>query len=308
MSEYLTILSVNVNRSLVTLTALLETADTDILLIQEPYWGPLVPLRSDTDPDGTKVTGTMNHRGWRAFHPSPTDGAYPHVATFVRQKVATTLTIIPSPIIDTYYALGLTLTLSLPLRPITLINFYHHVEQKRARLEELLCCTIPCDEATLLCGDFNTHSTLWSPGNIRPSIWADSLEEWLDSENLVLLVPDGSITWRRGSNKPSLIDLILGNPAFLEVLSFPCECSVSFDLSIGSDHAGLLLALPLSLPPPPTTNQSGWRVDDKKKDEWIAAFSALAPNPDHISNEASLKECAAALQEAIAEVSNRLFP
>ena len=195
--------------------------------------------------------GTINHKGWHAIHPSPSTENYPHVATFIKLKVAWALTIAPSPIIDEYYTLGLMLTLPLPLPPLTVINFYYHVEQKCAHLEALLHCTIPCDEATLLCGDFNTHSTLWSPGDIRPSTWAPALEDWLDAENLVSLVPDESITRRHGSTKPSLIDLMLANPAFLEVPPFPCECSVSFDLSLGSDHVGLLLTLPLSLPPAP---------------------------------------------------------
>jgi hypothetical protein len=86
MSKQLQILSVNVNRSLITLTALLETSTADIILMQEPYWGPLVPRRSDVDPDGTKVTGTVNHKGWEVYHPTIVENKYPRVATFVRKE------------------------------------------------------------------------------------------------------------------------------------------------------------------------------------------------------------------------------
>jgi hypothetical protein len=129
------------------------------------------------------------------------------------------------------------------------INFYHHVEQKQPCLDLLLDCHIPIEDATIICGNFNMHSSLWSPGDIRPSSWAPSLEDWLEDENLISLVPEGTITCARGLNKPSLIDLIFANPAFLEIASFPCECTVSFNLSLGSDHTSLLLPLPLSLPP-----------------------------------------------------------
>jgi hypothetical protein len=88
MSKHLMILSINVNRSLVILTALLETSAADILMTQEPYWGPLVPCRSDVDPDGTKVTGMVNHKGWEVYHPTVVnDDNYPQVATFVRKEV-----------------------------------------------------------------------------------------------------------------------------------------------------------------------------------------------------------------------------
>jgi hypothetical protein len=43
MSNSLTIMSVNVNQSLVTLMAVLASSPAHILLVQEPFWGPLVP-------------------------------------------------------------------------------------------------------------------------------------------------------------------------------------------------------------------------------------------------------------------------
>jgi hypothetical protein len=218
------------------------------------------------------------------------------------------MNITPHPFLATYYSIAITITLPLPLPTLTVINFYHHVTQNQPRLEALLKTSIPCDAATIVCGDFNTHSSIWSPGDIRPSTWAPSLEDWTEEENLVSLVPEGVITRRRGSDKPSVIDHIFANPAFLEVPPFPSECSVSFDLSLGSDHVGLLLPLPLHIPSSPPTDRSGWRVDDKKKANWISAFSALALNPKHITDDVSLKECTSALQEAITEVSNSLFP
>jgi hypothetical protein len=61
MPDALLLMSINVGRSLATLMALLTSCTADVLLIQEPYWGPLVPRRSDTDPNGVPITGTVTH-------------------------------------------------------------------------------------------------------------------------------------------------------------------------------------------------------------------------------------------------------
>jgi Endonuclease-reverse transcriptase len=307
MSKQLQILSINVNRSLITLTALLETSTADILLTQEPYWGPLVPRRSDVNPDGTKVTGMVNHKGWEVYHPTVDGDNYPWVATFVRKEVVRSLHISTSPLLDTYYCVGITLSLPSPLPMLTLLNFYHHVSSQTPLLHALTHTTIPCDAATLICGDFNTHSMLWSPGNLRPSPWAETLEEWMDDESLVSLGPEGAITHTRGSDQPSIIDLMLANPSFLETLAFPDECSISFNLSLRSDHTGLLLAIPVSLPTPPPADRPGWKIEDGKKDEWITLFRSYPLSPMSPVNDASLRHLTQRIDEMIAETSSSLF-
>jgi Endonuclease-reverse transcriptase len=307
MSKQLQILSVNVNRSLVTLTALLETSTADIILTQEPYWGPLVPRQSDVNPDGTKVTGTVNHKGWEVYHLTIDDSNYPRVATFMRKEVVRSLHISTSPLLDTYYCIGITLSLPSPLPTLTLLNFYHHVSSQTPLLHALTHTTIPCNATTLICSNFNTHSSLWSPGNLRPSPWAETLEEWMDEESLVSLGPEGAITRTRGSDQPLIIDLMLANPGFLEIPEFPDECSISFDLSLGSDHAGLLLAIPVSLPTPPLANRPGWKIEDGKKDEWITLFCSYPLSPMLPVDDASLRHLTQRIDEMIAETSSSLF-
>jgi hypothetical protein len=56
--------------------------------------------------------------------------------------------------------------------------------------------------------------------------------------------------------KPSLIDLMLGSPGFFEVPTFPGKCSVSFGESLGSNHTGLLVGLPLDWTP--VAEQDPW--------------------------------------------------
>jgi hypothetical protein len=64
MPEIFTILSANMNWSNYKLISLLETTDASCLLIQEPWWGPLVPLCLDSNPNGHPCFGTVKHPLW----------------------------------------------------------------------------------------------------------------------------------------------------------------------------------------------------------------------------------------------------
>jgi hypothetical protein len=197
MSNGLTIMSVNVNRSLVTLMAVLASSPAHILLVQEPFWGPLIPQRSDTDPAGVPVFGLTAHPLWDIFLPplNPDPALYARIATYVWKEVTAVMTVMPAPILEAYYSVSITVIPTSPLPPITLINFYHHVDdRKNPRLKALLSLHLPADQCLLLCRDFNTHSSLWSPGNLHPSLWASALEDWMETETLFSLVPEGAIT------------------------------------------------------------------------------------------------------------------
>ena len=124
----------------------------------------------------------------------------------------------------------------------------------------------------LLCGDFNTHSPLWSPLDVPPSRWHNQLETWLDESGLVSTVPEGTITHRAPGTCPSVIDHIFVNDAFLGNPLYPAECAVSFNYSIRSDHAGLLISLPISPDPPSLTPTIGWNIDPLLHDTWMAHF------------------------------------
>jgi hypothetical protein len=84
-SEKLNILSINMNRSNFKLVSLLETTIADCVLIQEPWWGTLVPRCSDYNPKGKASFGTVNHPHWMTFSPPTSlslDG-HPQVITFI---------------------------------------------------------------------------------------------------------------------------------------------------------------------------------------------------------------------------------
>ena len=276
MQDNLLILSVNVNRQPSALITILETTDASILLIQEPSWGRLVPKKSDEDPEGVEVHGTCSHPKWRTILPITTDeDPVPHVAIFLRTTFtdAATYSIIPDA--NSYSCLGL--RLDLVDDPIIIINYYHHVINKRPNLRHLLSLPIP-DGPLLLCGDFNTHSPLWSPPDLPTSPWAPTLETWLDDNSLMSLVPEGSITRRSTTGRDSTLDHIFVNMTFLGNPSFPATCSISFERSISSDHAALFINLPLTPLPSTQTPQTGWIIEDQMEQDWKRAF-AVFPRP-----------------------------
>jgi hypothetical protein len=86
MPENLTILSVNMNRSNTNISALLQTTTANVIMCQEPYWGPIIPMCSNTDPDGTPLSGTVNHQNWTVFNP-PYNDVYPQVAIFIHKDI-----------------------------------------------------------------------------------------------------------------------------------------------------------------------------------------------------------------------------
>jgi endonuclease/exonuclease/phosphatase (EEP) superfamily protein YafD len=304
-SSRLHILSVNMNRSNFKLVSLLNTSSADCILVQEPWWGHLIPRRSDTNPEGDPAFGTVAHPSWTVFTPSlsASPNSTPRVLTFIRKRLLASCAVTPIPDLSHYDLLGI--SLRSPSFNLIVINFYHHIRRHHGNLTHLLDSTLDPSSPILLAGDFNTHSDTWSPGGKRVSPWAPSLEAWLDGHGFISTVPDGSISRRSSTSLPSLIDFIFVNEAFLEVPAFPVTCTVSFSASVGSDHAALSICLPLTQITPPLLWPPGWKIDTDLKDDWIQRFKAL-PLPI-ITDVPSLCSAARDLLTQISEISDSLF-
>src|SRR6267142_2461460 len=380
MSNTLIILSVNVRKSHKDLETILETTLADVLLVQEPSWVCLVPLRSDTNPLGEDTRGSVNHPKWNALFPpmagtAPT--SCPLVTIFLCKSSTHSFIVSILPSFSSLTSLGINIadpdpasgsdhaldgrvdlqTASAngsttedvgPLGParetggaimvdesladsstyapyrapvfappspvrragsprftLHILNFYHHIVRHHPSLLPLLSFTVDDSSPTLLGGDFNTHSPLWSPPDVPPSRWHDQLEEWLDASGVVSTVPTGAITHRAPGTRPSLINHIFVNHAFLAHPDYPAECVVSFDYTVGSDHAGLLLTVPTahipsSLPPP-----TGWKVDPLLRNAWASHFRSLPIPP--ISDVASLHAATDRLLRDLAASSDAVF-
>jgi hypothetical protein len=76
---------------------------------------------------------------------------------------------------------------------------------------------------------------------------------------------------------------------------------------MGSDHAGLLLEIPLSLSHPSSSSSiTGWKIDPQFKEDWIKHFQSLpTPTP---SDEESLHSIADQFLTEIASITDDLFP
>jgi hypothetical protein len=102
-----------------------------------------------------------------------------------------------------------------------------------------------------------------------------------------------------------LIDLLLVNAALLDFPLSPSYCDVSFALSFGSDHAGLLYSLPLPRPHSHPSPRKGWIVDDSKHDEWIELIRD-APTPT-IASIADAHQAADELNKTLCFTADILF-
>jgi hypothetical protein len=224
------------------------------------------------------------------------------VAVFYRKCLTSSCTFSPIHSISSYHSIGLDVTSS--SFHLHLINFYHHVPSSSHSFEPLLLLPLDPHIPTLIAGDFNTHSLFWSIPPQASSPWAPVLEEWIDRHNLFLTVPDGSITWQN-TRHHSFIDLLFVNAALFDFPLSPSTCEVSFSLTFGSDHAGLLYSFPLPLPHSLPSPRKGWIIDDLKHDDWVASIRAI-PTPT-ITSIADAHHAADELNTALRFTADMLF-
>ena len=190
---------------------------------------------------------------------------------------------------------------------LRLVNVYHCVPERGHDLSHILSLELDPVVPTLVAGDFNTHGPEWSLPGASMSPWAQALEEWFEASELSLCNPHGVATWLgREDQCPSVLDLaLLNTPAKLS--NQFSDISVSFDLSLGLDHAALtVLWTPMhALPPLPPSTLPGFAIEDELKETWSKAFAAI-PDPI-ISSPASLAIAADRLLSDITDTCTALF-
>jgi len=242
MSEHpIHIASVNAHCSTARVQGLLQCSSFDIILLQEPWVGTIDVQHSDSDPTGTDITGTTFNDMWESFLPAHSPDNICKVTAYVCSDLAKWL------LIRNYLALPISGPNCLVLdivsddKVICLINFYHCVPPRGHGLHPLLASE--CDKVVpmILCGDFNTHSHLWSLPSTTLSPWAIPLEEWFDANNFSLIRPPRTVMWVSDwdNQQSSILDLILLNTAGIVSNQFS-DTSISFTDSLGSDHTTLL--------------------------------------------------------------------
>ena len=265
----ITIASVNLRRRSKLLHGLLHDSSFDIILIQEPWFGRINVARDDKDPDGVDVLGATANNMWDCFLPvTSTPSNICKVAIYIRRHISassfircrTDLSIssLSSMVVDILYGDDY----------LRLINIYHDTPDKKHHLHHVFSYELDPLIHTLVAGDFNTHGPGWSLPGATISPWAPSLEDWFDDNDLALCNPPGVATWEgREDQRSSVLDLILLNTRASISDQFS-EVSISFPLSLGSDHAALFLSwTPITeIPPLAPTLLPGFVIDDDLHD------------------------------------------
>jgi len=304
------IMSVNMNRQSHLTHSLLQTCTADIILIQEPWVGTVATARSDSDPLGNAIPGATNNNMWECFLPNFTDPKTVRVAAYVRYDLARTFSIHN----DTSHPLSslesMVLTFSFEEETLRILNVYHRVpdEPRSHNLLHIFSHDLDPTIPTLVVGDFNTHSHIWSFPYSTISSWASELVDWFDDQGLELLNPPRVATWESGRDdrRPSVLDLALLNEA-AAISGQISDLQISFLESLSSDHAALRLlwypAESIALSPPPVL--TGYAVDDLYMDSWLKIFGPL-PSPS-IHDIPSLDAAAIQLHHDIDLASSRVF-
>jgi len=300
------------NRQSALTHSLLQTSTTDILIIQEPWIGTVQIGWSDSDPLGFDIAGTTNNNMWECFLPSFTDPSSVRIAAYVKTDFACTFAItnILSHPISTPESMILDISFDQEL--LRIVNVYHRtpIDRDGHNLLHLLSSSLDPFIPTLLLGDFNMHSHIWSFPSATISPWAADLMDWFDNQGLELLNPPCIAMWRshRDGIQPSVLDLALINEA-AAISGQISPLSISFVDSVSSDHAALSLfwypAEAIAIAPPPEL--TGYQVDHDFFEDWSKFFTALLPEPTPLLTIESLCEASISLHKDIDSASASVF-
>ena len=129
--------------------------------------------------------------------------------------------------------------------------------------------------ATIITGDFNLHSPMWSPDQHPSSPFADKLIEWMKARSFHLLNNPGEITFQR-ADQASVLDLTwINRKAFDQDLVQ--EWSIRPNLNIRSDHFPTVWFVPLTHSPPILgPDPPAFHFTNKKASDWIDALTQEA--------------------------------
>ena len=157
--------SVNVHRNNGHTHDMLQTNDDsfDIILIQEPWFGSVATLRSDTDPDGTTQKDFTANNKWHTLSPPYTVDDHPKVCAYLnRRTIDYTLAvnhIPPNPLVSPN---SMVIDILHPTNRkevmLRLVNVYHDRPPSGHALAHLFSHSLDDNIPTLFLGDFNTHS------------------------------------------------------------------------------------------------------------------------------------------------------
>lgn len=174
----------------------LQTTTFDVVLVQEPWFYRIGTDRSDTDPDGVDVLGTIQNDHFCSYLPLHSGSDICKVAIFVRSKLAQSVSIIPYLSHPSASLSSMILDIVIADETLCIYNVYHDCPDTGHGLSHLLSHSLDHTIPTIIFGDFNTHSPSWSLPRATTSSWATALEDWFEGEGLIPQNPQHIPTWR----------------------------------------------------------------------------------------------------------------
>ncbi|KAH9933221.1 Endonuclease/exonuclease/phosphatase, partial [Epithele typhae] len=190
MMRSLRIVSHNVNHTPAQTHFVLESlvGECDILLVQEPYYGPIKTIASSTDPAGDVLTGTQVHAAWQLIE----TGESARVCVYVNRELGDLRPQICSHVVDHRDIILVSIRIDGQVHHV--MNVYN--DEHCTALSWLLDHAEQIPPLDLVAGDFNLHSTQWEPDAPRESARATELVNLMAGWGLCLANADGVPTHR----------------------------------------------------------------------------------------------------------------
>ncbi|KAB5590631.1 Reverse transcriptase from mobile element jockey protein [Ceratobasidium theobromae] len=289
------IMQVNAVKSNTRIHALLaspEYIDISILIVSDPWWGPIGTAKHDTN-DQHRLLGTPANPLWRCFAP-PIDtqdpSSPPSCIVYVRKDRGVTAEIDPlAPATPFFFVLDIFINGFLFKIVPTYLHGPKHAEAARALFQ------LPVVETpTLVCGDFNIQHPDFTdfPGaKVKTSTLGREFADWLLDSDLHVLNDLHRPTRepRVQGHAPSIIDFSIAN-GLLFSMDIISDWDSSFAHSLDSDHAAIFFTIHCPRIFEEPVRQYRYVIDPLMEEDWTAAY-------EHRVVELGLTGCLSSTQE-----------
>ena len=260
----------------------------DIILVQEPWFGSVATLRSDTDPSGNPAMGFTANNKWLTLSPPYDTNTRPKVCVYANRQTINQTSLVnhipPSPLLSSNsMVIDILSPTNSNIIDLRIVNVYHDKPDFGHSLHHIFSHELEANVPTLFLGDFNTHSPRWSFSYFTTSSWAHTFHDWMDDNGLETLNPVNEHTWSQPGSRPSIIDLAIANESarFFTNLS---SVTVSWTHSV-SDHAALLINFyPETSTPTIIHEPRGFHIDPDRKEKWTNAFRSYISDQSILSS------------------------
>lgn len=227
------VVQINCTKSTNVMQGVMEVAgDADVIAIQEPWIG-----REQQTVDQTKFATTVGHSGYLILHRKTTDDEKARVMWMVRKDRNLQFSC-RTDLWDDKDARVLDVTMDNG-NVVRLVNIYHQASTGNHPGWVLNCFPDHlCErQETVVMGDFNAHSNLWSPV-VRTPVREEVVSNIMAKHKLAIINEYGRVT-RRGRSSESVIDLAMVSEGSAQHSSW----EIREEDDVGSDHAVIRLTV-----------------------------------------------------------------